>query len=92
MYEFSLRKGGMVMSGVINICNTRINGMARNGSMNFGEVLHNGHTADVKSVGINSTYGDISAACARMKNTNMDADIFDQTAVANIDGVYGNQV
>ncbi|MFL7941459.1 spore germination protein [Priestia megaterium] len=47
------------MAGVINICNTRINGMARNGSMNFGEVLHNGHTADVKSVGINSTYGDI---------------------------------
>ena len=24
------------MAGVINICNTRINGMARNGSMNFG--------------------------------------------------------
>lgn len=92
MYEFILRKGGMGMAGVINICNTRINGMARNGSMNFGEVLHNGHTADVKSVGINSTYGDISAACARMKNTNLDPDVFDQTDLANLDNAYGNQI
>jgi len=79
------------MSGVINIGNTRINSTSSNGSMNFGEVIHNGHTAHTKSTGINRTYGDISSSSARMKNTHMDSDISDQTAIANVDGINGNQ-
>lgn len=77
MYEFILRKGGMVMVGVINICNMRINGMVRNGLMNFGEVFYNGYIVDVKFVGINLIYGDILVVCVWMKNINMDVDIFD---------------
>jgi hypothetical protein len=79
------------MSGVINIGTTRINSTSSNGSMNFGEVIHNGHTAHIKSTGINRTYGDISSSTARMKNTHMDSDISDQTAIANVDGINGNQ-
>ncbi|MEH6842471.1 MULTISPECIES: spore germination protein [Priestia] len=79
------------MPGFINIGTTRINSTSSNGSTNFGEVIHNGHTAHTKSTGINRTYGDISFSSAKMKNTQIDSDISDQTAIANVDGINGNQ-
>ncbi|MED3979621.1 spore germination protein [Priestia megaterium] len=41
------------MPGFINIGTTKINSTSSNGSTNFGEVIHNGHTAHTKSTGIN---------------------------------------
>ncbi|MED3932299.1 spore germination protein [Priestia megaterium] len=79
------------MPGFINIGTTRINSTSSNGSTNFGEVIHNGHTANTKSTGINRTYGDISFSSARMKNDYMDSDINDQTDIANVDGINGTQ-
>jgi len=66
------------MPTVNNIFNVKISSVSSNGSVNFGNTLHKGHTANEKGVGGNSVIGDGSLAVNREQNAVADPDLIDQ--------------
>lgn len=70
----------MASSQINNIYGIRVNSVANNGSINFGNALHKGHQANVK---LNVGYyhnGDANQSPLKFNNLNYayDADIKDQ--------------
>lgn len=63
-----------------NIFGIRVNNVSSNGSINFGNVIHKGHSANSKSVGGQSVIGDSigSQANSFEKNLVSDPDLIDQ--------------
>lgn len=76
------------MSITINLFYFKVNSISGNGSITIGPGTHNSHTANDKSQGINSSYGDTSPAEALMDNVYIDPDVNDQSDIANTDSVY----
>jgi hypothetical protein len=77
-------------SVVINLYYLKINSISGNGSITIGEASHNSHTANNKSQGINSSYGDTSPTEAMMENIFNDPDVNDQTAIGTVDTANTN--
>lgn len=67
----------------INIYSMKVNSISNNGSVNIGESFHNAHTANSKSQGENSSYGDLSPTSAGMENVFIDPDLNDQGDIGN---------
>ncbi|AZB44244.1 spore germination protein [Bacillus sp. FJAT-42376] len=67
----------------INIFNIKVNGVAQNANIDFGNITQNSHTANIKSVGASFTAGDFSPNASIMGNANADPDISDQDQIAN---------
>lgn len=82
----------MPLSTVINIFSMKINSISNNGSVNIGESFHNSHTANSKSTGANSSYGDHAPPTATMKNIYVDPDVNDQNEQGNTETVHANQI
>ena len=61
-----------------NIFNIKITNVSSNGSVNLGNTLHKGHTANQKSVGGFSVIGDASAGFSSQANPVKDPDVLDQ--------------
>ncbi|NHM29345.1 spore germination protein [Neobacillus terrae] len=80
------------MQTVINIFSLKINSVSNNGSINIGEALHNAHTANSKSQGQNSSYGDYAPPTAAMENVFIDPDVNDMGDIANPANVNSNQM
>lgn len=76
------------MSITINLFYFKVNSISGNGSITIGPGTHNSHTANDKSQGINSSYGDTSPAEALMDNVYIDPDVNDQAAIATADSTY----
>jgi len=70
---------------VINLYYLKINSIAGNGSITIGEATHNSPTANNKSQGINSSFGDTSPTEAMMENLLNDPDVNDQTSIGTSD-------
>jgi hypothetical protein len=68
------------MPTINNIYNIKILDVSSNGSVNFGNTLHKGHSANQKSVGGSSVIGDCSLAMSREVNRVNDPDFIDQSA------------
>lgn len=66
------------MPTVNNIVNVKILSVSNNGSVNFGNTLHKGHTANQKSVGGSVSIGDASLTSQRTLNKVNDPDFADQ--------------
>ncbi|MDZ5470268.1 spore germination protein [Bacillus sp. 31A1R] len=75
------------MSTIINLYFIKINSISGNGSVTIGEAIHNSHTSNNKSQGLNSTYGDTSPSEAMMENIYIDPDVNDQSEYGNTDNV-----
>ncbi|WP_442598385.1 spore germination protein [Neobacillus sp. D3-1R] len=73
------------MQTIVNLYYLKINSISGNGSVTIGDATHNSHTANNKSQGINSSYGDTSPTESIMESTYIDPDVNDQTAIANTD-------
>jgi hypothetical protein len=83
--------GGECMPSNINIYSIKVNNISNNGSLNIGDALHNAHTANSKSTGVNSSYGDTSPTSSGMENVYIDPDGNDQGDIANPANVNANQ-
>jgi len=71
------------MAHINNIFNIRVNSVSSNGSINFGNVIIKGNTANSKSVGGQSVVGDMIRSSAYdyfNKNVLNDPDIIDQSS------------
>ncbi|WP_100403241.1 spore germination protein [Bacillus sp. FJAT-42315] len=79
------------MPTVINIYSLKINNISNNGSLNIGDALHNAHTANAKSQGTNSSYGDISPTESMMENVFIDPDVNDMGDIADPTHVNSTQ-
>lgn len=79
------------MPSNINIYSIKINNISNNGSLNIGDALHNSHSANTKSQGVNSSYGDISPTTSGMENVFIDPDGNDQGDIATPANVNANQ-
>lgn len=79
------------MPSVINIYSIKINSISNNGSVNIGEALHNAPTANSKSQGLNSSYGDLSPTSAGMENVFIDPDVNDQGDIGNTENAHAIQ-
>ncbi len=77
-------------STIINLYYLKINSISGNGSITIGEAAHNSHTANNKSQGINSSFGDTSPAESIMENFLNDPDVNDQTELGNSDNTNMN--
>lgn len=69
------------MTHINNIFNIRVNNVSSNGSINFGNVIHKGHTANSKSVGGQTVIGDSLYSPANHnfnRNIANDPDVVDQ--------------
>ncbi|MGX1194187.1 hypothetical protein RKD52_002739 [Metabacillus sp. SLBN-84] len=75
------------MPTVVNLYCLKVNSISGNGSVTIGEAIHNSHTSNNKSQGLNSSYGDTSPAEALMENVYIDPDVNDQTDIANSDPI-----
>jgi hypothetical protein len=73
------------MQPVINIYTLKINSISGNGSVNIGESFHNSHTANSKSTGANTSYGDEAPSISTMKNLYVDPDVNDQSQIKSSD-------
>ncbi|HYK71594.1 MAG TPA: spore germination protein [Pseudoneobacillus sp.] len=73
------------MQTIVNLYYIKINSISGNGSVTIGQASHNSHTANNKSTGINSSYGDAAPAEALMENVYIDPDVNDQSDLGNID-------
>jgi hypothetical protein len=73
------------MQPVINIYTLKINSISGNASVNIGESFHNSHTANSKSTGANTSYGDEAPSISTMKNLYVDPDEYDQSQVKGSD-------
>ncbi len=80
------------MPTVINIFALKINSISSNGSVNIGESFHNSHTANTKSTGANSSYGDHAPPNAQMENIYIDPDVNDQNEYGNTETANGLQL
>lgn len=69
---------GGEMPTVNNIFNIKITSVSGNGSINFGNTLHKGHTTNEKGIGGNSIVGDAGFAQNREANYVNDPDLIDQ--------------
>lgn len=70
----------VVVTHVNNIFNIKVNNIANNGSINFGNVIHKGHQSNVKaSIGYASA-GDLLSSPFQFNNANLtkDPDVVDQ--------------
>jgi hypothetical protein len=83
--------GGVNMPSNINIYSIKVNNISNNGSLNIGDALHNAPTANSKSQGVNSSYGDTSPTTAGMENVYIDPDVNDQGDIGNPANVNSNQ-
>lgn len=68
------------MPTVNNIVNVKILSVFNNGSVNFGNTLHKGHTANSKSVSDSTNIGDASLNSQRAFSRVNDPDFLDQPA------------
>lgn len=75
----------MMPSVVINLYYLKINSISGNGSITIGESIHNSPTANHKSQGVNSSYGDTSPTESFMENFLNDPDVNDQTSIGTVD-------
>ncbi|MFZ0447222.1 MAG: spore germination protein [Bacillus sp. (in: firmicutes)] len=75
-------------SVVINLHYLKINSISGNGSITIGEASYNSPTANTKSQGMNSSYGDTSPTEAIMENLLNDPDVNDQTSIGTVDNAY----
>jgi hypothetical protein len=66
------------MPNIYNIFNIKINNVSSNGSVNFGNSILKGNSADSKSVGGNTVIGDASPSVNTDRNVATDPDIIDQ--------------
>ncbi|WP_062349947.1 spore germination protein [Bacillus kwashiorkori] len=73
------------MQITINLYYLKINSVSGNGSVTVGEATHNSHTANSKSQGVNSSFGDLAPAEGMMENIYIDPDVNDQSDLGNID-------
>jgi hypothetical protein len=73
------------MQTVINLYYLKINSISGNASITIGEATHNSHTSNIKSQGVNSSYGDTSPTEAMLENVYIDPDINDQSDIGNVD-------
>jgi hypothetical protein len=78
-------------SCVVNVYYLKINSISGNGSITIGEASHNSHTANSKSQGTNSSFGDYSPSEALMENLLNDPDINDQSDLGNVDSTNINK-
>lgn len=83
--------GGETMPSNINIYSIKVNSISNNGSLNIGDALHNAHTANSKSQGVNSSFGDTSPTTSGMENVYIDPDVNDQGDIANPANVNSTQ-
>ncbi|PFA63023.1 hypothetical protein CN378_18465 [Bacillus sp. AFS015802] len=75
------------MQTVVNLYCMKVNSVSGNGSITIGEAVHNSHTSNNKSQGINSSYGDTSPTESMMENVYIDPDVNDQSDLGNADSV-----
>lgn len=75
------------MQTIVNLYFIKINSISGNGSVTIGEATHNSPTANNKSQGQNTSYGDTSPAESTMENVFIDPDVNDQTGIGNNDSV-----
>lgn len=71
------------MSHINNIFNIRVNSVSSNGSINFGNVIIKGNSANSKSVGGQSVIGDMIRSAAYdyfNKSVMNDPDLIDQSS------------
>lgn len=80
------------MQTVINIFSLKVNSVATNGSINIGEAFYNSPTANMKSQGQNSSFGDYAPPTAAMENVYIDPDLNDQGDVASVSPVNSTQL
>jgi len=66
------------MPTVNNIFSVKISSVSNNGSVNFGNTLHKGHSVNQKSVGGTVSIGDASLNSQRQLNKVNDPDFLDQ--------------
>ena len=66
------------MPTINNIFNVKISSVSNNASVNFGNTLHKGHSANQKSVGGSEVVGDGSISSSRELNAVRDPDWIDQ--------------
>jgi hypothetical protein len=66
------------MPTIINIYTLKINSISSNASVNIGETFHSSHSANLKSTGSNTSYGDEAPPISTMKNIYVDPDVNDQ--------------
>lgn len=71
------------MPVVNNIFNIKVNNVSSNGSISFGNTLHNSHTSNSKLQGTNSSIGDFSPTSAMTNNHTIDNDVSDQDQIGN---------
>ncbi|WP_421385475.1 spore germination protein [Bacillus salacetis] len=72
-------------STVINLYYLKVNSVSGNGSITIGEAVHNSHTANSKSQGTNSSFGDTSPTEGIMENILIDPDVNDMAAIGTAD-------
>ncbi|WP_433742557.1 spore germination protein [Falsibacillus pallidus] len=80
------------MQTVINIFSIKVNSVSNNGSINIGEALHNSPTANHKSQGQTTAYGDYAAPASAMENVYIDPDLNDQGDIMDNTPVISNQM
>ncbi|MEH7124804.1 spore germination protein [Bacillus sp. JJ1773] len=80
------------MQTVINIFSLKVNSVATNGSITIGEAFYNSPTANTKSQGQNSSFGDYAPPTAAMENVFIDPDLNDQGDIASVSPVNANQI
>lgn len=85
-------EGSVKMQTVINIFNLKVNSVASNGSINIGEAFYNAPTANMKSQGQNSSFGDFAPPTAAMENVFIDPDLNDQGDIASTAPVSSTQL
>jgi len=73
------------MQTVINLYYLKINSISGNASITIGEATHSSHTSNIKSQGVNSSYGDTSPTEAMLENVYIDPDVNDQSNIGNMD-------
>ncbi|WP_247747437.1 spore germination protein [Alkalihalobacillus sp. BA299] len=66
------------MPVINNIFNIKINNVASNGSVNFGNAAFDGNNVNFKSQGMNTTVGDASPQWSPSSNWANDSDFNDQ--------------
>ncbi|GLI08470.1 hypothetical protein YDYSG_45010 [Paenibacillus tyrfis] len=66
------------MPNIINIFNIKTNGLSKNANIDFGTIVQNGHTVNLKVVGANFANGDLSPVSSLMINAAADPDLVDQ--------------
>lgn len=71
------------MPHVNNIFNFKVNDVSSNGSINFGNTIHKGHTANEKRIGGQEVIGDATFANNTEKNIVPDPDFYDTSIKKN---------